>query len=52
MALLAFDDAAMSPVGDLLSAKHRQQTATELNAAILESSSHERGAPAHPPATF
>ncbi|CAG8717223.1 5761_t:CDS:2, partial [Acaulospora colombiana] len=42
MALLAFDDTAVSPVGDLLHHSQRQRTASELNAAILTSQSQEK----------
>ncbi|CAG8433350.1 1559_t:CDS:2 [Diversispora eburnea] len=42
MALLAFDDTAVSPVGDLLHSSQRQRTASELNAAILTSQSQEK----------
>merc|ERR1719348_252239 len=35
LALLAFEDPAGSPFADLLSPAHRQQVASELNAAIL-----------------
>lgn len=42
MALLVFDDAGSSPVGDLLEASQRQKTASELNAAILSSQSQVR----------
>ena len=37
IALLAFNDAKASPVGDLLDVAQRQKTASELNGAILES---------------
>lgn len=36
MALLAFEDPVQSPFSDLLSHSHRQQVASELNAAILK----------------
>jgi len=36
LALLAFEDPANSPFSDLLSHSHRQQVASELNAAILK----------------
>lgn len=42
MTLLAFDDASKSPVSDLLSAAQRQKTASELNAAILNSQCQEK----------
>lgn len=42
MALLAFDDTTVSPVGDLLHSSQRQRTASELNAAILTSQSQEK----------
>ncbi|XP_043189987.1 glucose-induced degradation protein 8-A homolog isoform X1 [Amphibalanus amphitrite] len=35
LALLAFEDPANSPFGDLLNSSHRQKVASELNAAIL-----------------
>ena len=35
LALLAFDDPASCPFADLLSSGHRQQVASQLNAAIL-----------------
>ena len=37
MALLAFEDASSSPMGSLLDIAQRQKTASELNAAILQS---------------
>jgi hypothetical protein len=43
VALLAFEDSANSPVSDLLDISQRQKTASELNAAILTSQSHEKG---------
>jgi hypothetical protein len=43
MALLAFDDAAKSPVGELLDVAHRQETASELNSAILTHLAQEKG---------
>jgi hypothetical protein len=46
VALLAFDDAASCPVKEvkeLLDNAQRQKTASELNAAILTSQSHEKG---------
>ncbi|CAG8454781.1 15198_t:CDS:2 [Funneliformis mosseae] len=42
MALLAFDDTNVSPVGDLLHPSQRQRTASELNSAILISQSQEK----------
>eukprot|EP00850_Spirogloea_muscicola_P024876 SM001679S02932 [mRNA] locus=s1679:28:1329:+ [translate_table: standard] len=42
VALLAFEDVASCPVGDLLDLAQRQKTASELNAAILTSQSHEK----------
>lgn len=42
VALLAFEDTASCPVGDLLDMSQRQKTASELNAAILTSQSHEK----------
>ncbi|GAQ80360.1 hypothetical protein KFL_000520320 [Klebsormidium nitens] len=42
VALLAFEDTANSPVSDLLDISQRQKTASELNAAILTSQSHEK----------
>lgn len=39
MALLAFEDVKASPVGDLMDLSQRQKTASELNAAILDSQS-------------
>lgn len=39
VALLAFEDAKQSPVGDLMDLSQRQKTASELNAAILSSQS-------------
>eukprot|EP00184_Porphyridium_aerugineum_P006270 CAMPEP_0184700550 /NCGR_PEP_ID=MMETSP0313-20130426/14250_1 /TAXON_ID=2792 /ORGANISM="Porphyridium aerugineum, Strain SAG 1380-2" /LENGTH=233 /DNA_ID=CAMNT_0027160273 /DNA_START=10 /DNA_END=711 /DNA_ORIENTATION=+ len=44
MALLAFDDPSKSPLAELLDQSQRQKTASELNAAILTSQSHERNA--------
>jgi hypothetical protein len=46
VALLAFDDASTCPVKEvkeLLDNAQRQKTASELNAAILTSQSHEKG---------
>mmetsp|Transcript_12756 Transcript_12756/g.35865 ORF Transcript_12756/g.35865 Transcript_12756/m.35865 type:complete len:231 (-) Transcript_12756:67-759(-) len=42
VALLAFDDAGSSPVGDLMDVAQRQKTASELNAAILCSQCQEQ----------
>ncbi|EFJ33948.1 hypothetical protein SELMODRAFT_437992 [Selaginella moellendorffii] len=42
VALLAFEDTSNCPVGDLLDFSQRQKTASELNAAILTSQSHEK----------
>jgi len=42
VALLAFEDVVNSPLGELLSPSQRQKTASELNAAILTSQSHEK----------
>mmetsp|Transcript_17262 Transcript_17262/g.37561 ORF Transcript_17262/g.37561 Transcript_17262/m.37561 type:complete len:231 (-) Transcript_17262:378-1070(-) len=42
VALLAFEDTANSPVGELLDASQRQKTASELNSAILSSKCQER----------
>ncbi|XP_037077264.1 glucose-induced degradation protein 8-A homolog isoform X1 [Pollicipes pollicipes] len=39
LALLAFEDPANCPFGDLLNASHRQKVASELNAAILRQES-------------
>lgn len=41
VALLAFEDGASSPLGDLLATAQRQKTASELNAAILTSQNHD-----------
>lgn len=43
VALLAFEDVANCPVGDLLDISQRLKTASEVNAAILTSQSHEKG---------
>ncbi|GAA0175680.1 scaffold/adaptor protein [Lithospermum erythrorhizon] len=40
--LLAFEDATKSPVGELLGMSQRLKTASEVNAAILTSQSHEK----------
>ena len=37
VSLLAFEDASISPVADLMDISQRQKTASELNAAILSS---------------
>ena len=50
MALLAFENAASSPVADLMDAAQRQKTASEVNAAILKSQ-HQVG-PVHVPSSF
>lgn len=42
VALLAFEDGGVSPVGALLEPSQRQKTASELNAAILTSQSHDK----------
>ncbi|MCO5578958.1 hypothetical protein L7F22_032809 [Adiantum nelumboides] len=42
VALLAFEDTSSCPVGELLDVSQRQKTASELNAAILTSQSHEK----------
>lgn len=42
VALLAFEDGASSPVGDLLLPSQRQGTASELNAAILSSQKQDK----------
>lgn len=42
VALLAFEDTSSCPVGELLDISQRQKTASELNAAILTSQSHEK----------
>ncbi|EPS66129.1 hypothetical protein M569_08647, partial [Genlisea aurea] len=42
VALLAFEDAANCPVGHLLDMSQRLKTASEVNAAILTSQSHEK----------
>ncbi|XP_052202000.1 protein GID8 homolog isoform X3 [Diospyros lotus] len=43
VALLAFEDASSCPVGELLDISQRLKTASEVNAAILMSQSHEKG---------
>ena len=43
VALLAFDDVANCPIGELLDISQRLKTASEVNAAILTSQSHEKG---------
>ncbi|KAL5972556.1 hypothetical protein ACLOJK_039360 [Asimina triloba] len=42
IALLAFEDVSNCPVGDLLGISQRLKTASEVNAAILTSQSHEK----------
>lgn len=42
VALLAFEDASNCPVGELLDMSQRLKTASEINAAILTSQSHEK----------
>lgn len=42
VALLAFEDAKASPVGDLMDIAQRQKTASELNSAILQSQCVEK----------
>lgn len=42
VALLAFEDAANCPVKQLMDMSQRQKTASEVNAAILTSQSHEK----------
>ncbi|KAJ8761478.1 hypothetical protein K2173_001611 [Erythroxylum novogranatense] len=42
VALLAFEDASTSPVGELLDISQRLRTASEVNAAILTSQSHDK----------
>ncbi|KAH7568966.1 hypothetical protein JRO89_XS06G0081700 [Xanthoceras sorbifolium] len=43
VALLAFEDVSNCPVGNLLDISQRLKTASEVNAAILTSQSHEKG---------
>lgn len=43
VALLAFEDVSSCPVGELLDMSQRLKTASEVNAAILTSQSHEKG---------
>lgn len=43
VALLAFEDVKNSPYGELLDMSQRMKTASEVNAAILTSQSHEKG---------
>ena len=43
VALLAFDDVANCPIRELLDISQRLKTASEVNAAILTSQSHEKG---------
>lgn len=42
VALLAFEDVSNCPVGELLDISQRLKTASEVNAAILTSQSHEK----------
>ncbi|KAF4356242.1 hypothetical protein G4B88_002854 [Cannabis sativa] len=42
VALLAFEDVSNCPVGELLNISQRLKTASEVNAAILTSQSHEK----------
>ncbi|CAN4084007.1 unnamed protein product [Withania somnifera] len=42
VALLAFEDVSKCPVGELLDVSQRLKTASEVNAAILTSQSHEK----------
>ncbi|KAL2524181.1 LisH and RanBPM domains containing protein [Abeliophyllum distichum] len=42
VALLAFEDVTRCPVGELLDVSQRMKTASEVNAAILTSQSHEK----------
>jgi hypothetical protein len=43
VALLVFEDVNNCPYGELLDVSHRFKTASEVNAAILTSQSHEKG---------
>lgn len=43
VALLAFEDVNNCPVRELLDISQRMKTASEVNAAILTSQSHEKG---------
>lgn len=43
VSLLAFEDVSSCPVGELLDISQRLKTASEVNAAILASQSHEKG---------
>lgn len=43
VALLAFEDVTNCPLGELLDISQRLKTASEVNAAILTSQSHEKG---------
>lgn len=43
VALLAFEDVKNCPYGELLDVSQRLKTASEVNAAILTSQSHEKG---------
>ncbi|KAI8567573.1 hypothetical protein RHMOL_Rhmol02G0132500 [Rhododendron molle] len=47
VALLAFEDVSNCPVGELLDIAQRLKTASEVNAAILTSQSHEKGEKEH-----
>ncbi|XP_057963191.1 protein GID8 homolog isoform X4 [Malania oleifera] len=48
VALLAFEDVSNCPVGELLDISQRLKTASEVNAAILTSQSHEKADPKLP----
>ncbi|KAE7995612.1 hypothetical protein FH972_000388 [Carpinus fangiana] len=48
VALLAFEDVSNCPVGELLDISQRLKTASEVNAAILTSQSHEKAPPMIP----
>ncbi|KAK8586306.1 hypothetical protein V6N13_082117 [Hibiscus sabdariffa] len=52
VSLLAFEDVSNCPVGELLDISQRLKTASEVNAAILTSQSHEKGSLAVSPAKF
>ena len=43
VALLVFEDVKNCPYGELLDVSQRLKTASEVNAAILTSQSHEKG---------
>ncbi|MBA0865591.1 hypothetical protein Goshw_013625 [Gossypium schwendimanii] len=43
ISLLAFEDTSNCPVGELLDISQRLKTASEVNAAVLTSQSHEKG---------